>query len=180
MGGVAMDNILIEPGRSIGTIKLGMPKDKVNECIQMYMQRYDDELERCFERFIFPEYDENQKLIAVQVLRDLMEFANFICFGIDVFNTKAEKLIEIIDKITPYLRTSEPELGFDYDFAEVGLSFYRSNVFTEKEMEQEWFKVKSPEEQEDDMKYLYFETVMVCRLDYYDLLRKAREGTLLE
>jgi hypothetical protein len=98
----------------------------------------------------------------------------------DVFNTKAEKLIEIIDKITPYLRISEPELGFDYDFAEVGLSFYRSNVFTEKEMEQEWFKVKSPEEQEDDMKYLYFETVMVCGLDYYDLLRKAREGTLLE
>ncbi|MGG4397349.1 hypothetical protein ABEX25_23875 [Paenibacillus thiaminolyticus] len=109
-----------------------------------------------------------------------MEFANFICYGIDVFNTKAEKLIEIIDKMTPYLRTSEPDLGSIFDFTEVGLSFYRSNVFTEKEMEEDWFKVKSPEEQEDDLKYLYIETVMVCGLEYYDLLRKARERTLLE
>ncbi|TDL48443.1 hypothetical protein E2R60_26450 [Paenibacillus dendritiformis] len=175
-----MDKIIIEPGHAVGMIKLEMTKDEVNQCIQMYMQRYEDEQERCFERFIFPEYDENQKLIAVQVLRDLMEFANFICYGIDVFNTKAEKLIEIIDKMTPYLRTSEPDLGSIFDFTEGGLSFYRSSVFTEKEMEEEWFTVKSPEEQEDDLKYLYFETVMVCGLDYYDLLRKAREGTLLE
>ncbi|CAH8767839.1 hypothetical protein [Paenibacillus dendritiformis] len=60
------------------------------------------------------------------------------------------------------------------------LIFLLVHVFTEKEMEEDWFKVKSPEEQEDDIKYLYFETVMVCGLDYYDLLRKAREGTLLE
>lgn len=96
----------------------------------------------------------------------------------NVFNTKAEKLSEIIDKMTPYLRTSEPNLGSIFNFTEVGLSL--SNVFTEKEMEEEWFKVKSPEEQEDHLKFLHFETVMVCGLDYYDLLRKAREGTLLE
>lgn len=30
------------------------------------------------------------------------------------------------------------------------------------------------------MKDLYFESVMVCGLDYYDLLSKAREGMLLE
>lgn len=85
-------------------------------------------------------------------------------------------MIKTIDNITPYLRTSEPDLGFTYDFTEVGLSFYRSNVFTEKEMEEEWFKVKSPEEQEDDMKYLYSESVMVCGLDYYDLLRSVSFG----
>ncbi|WP_182914714.1 hypothetical protein [Paenibacillus thiaminolyticus] len=49
-----MDKIIIEPGHAVGTIKLGMTKDEVNQCIQMYMQRYDDELERCFKRFIFP------------------------------------------------------------------------------------------------------------------------------
>ncbi|MGG4397350.1 hypothetical protein ABEX25_23880 [Paenibacillus thiaminolyticus] len=65
-----MDYIIIEPGHAVGMIKLGMTKDEVNQFIQMYMQRYEDEQERSFERFIFPEYDENQKLIAVQVLRD--------------------------------------------------------------------------------------------------------------
>lgn len=175
-----MDYIIIEPGRSIGTVKLGMTRDEVNLCIQKYIREYNDEEQRHFESYIIPEYDENEKLIALQVVRDLKKYANFICYEIDVFNTKAENLIEMMDKITPYLRTSEPELGYDYDFIEVGLSFYRSHVFTEKDMEEEWFTEKSPEDQEDDMKYLYFETVMVCRLDYYDLLRKAREGTLLE
>lgn len=175
-----MDYIIIEPGRSIGTVKLGMTRDEVNWCIQKYIREYNDEEQRHFESYIIPEYDENEKLIALQVVRDLKKYANFICYEIDVFNTKAEDLIEMMDKITPYLRTSEPDLGSIFDFTEVGLSFYRSNVFTEKEMEEDWFKLKSPEEQEDDMKYLYFETVMVCGLDYYDLLRKAREGKLLE
>ncbi|WGU93334.1 hypothetical protein QJQ58_22780 [Paenibacillus dendritiformis] len=138
-----MDNIIIEPGRSIGTIKLGMTKGQVNECIQQYIQQYNDEADRHFESYILPEYDKNERLRAIQVVCVLKEFATFVCYGIDVFNTRADKLIETIDKITPYLRTSEPDLGFTYDFTEVGLSFYRSNVFTEKEMEEEWFKAKS-------------------------------------
>ncbi|BFH71685.1 hypothetical protein J27TS7_56790 [Paenibacillus dendritiformis] len=66
-----MDYIIIEPGRSIGTVKLGMTRDEVNWCIQKYIREYNDEEQRHFESYIIPEYDENEKLIALQVVRDL-------------------------------------------------------------------------------------------------------------
>lgn len=65
-----MENILIEPGHGIGMLKLGMTKDEVNVCIQMYIQHYIDEEECHFESYILPEYDENEELIAIQVVRD--------------------------------------------------------------------------------------------------------------
>ncbi|WII37632.1 hypothetical protein [Paenibacillus thiaminolyticus] len=95
-----MDKIIIEPGHGVGVLKLGMTKDNVNECIQTFIQQYNDHENRHFESYVIPEYDENEKMIAVQVVHDLMN-------GIDVFNTKAEKLVKYMDKISPYLRNGE-------------------------------------------------------------------------
>ncbi|MCM3594052.1 hypothetical protein M4D58_26235 [Brevibacillus borstelensis] len=35
-----MGNLIIEPGKGIGLIKLGMNKDEVEKCIQKYTEKY--------------------------------------------------------------------------------------------------------------------------------------------
>ncbi|WP_374017453.1 hypothetical protein ABU162_25395 [Paenibacillus thiaminolyticus] len=166
-----MDKIIIEPGHGVGVLKLGLTKNNVNECIQTFIQQYNDHENRHFENYVIPGYNENEKMIAVQVVRDLMKYANFECHGIDVFNTKAEKLVKYMDKISPYLRNWESAAGGHYVFPDIGLALYRSNAITEEDLKEEWFLAQSLENQEYDMKYLFFESIMVCGLNYYDFLR---------
>lgn len=172
-----MDTIEIEPGQAIGTIKLGMSRDEVEECIRQYASRYEcrDDISFDFSSYFMPEYDSNDRLIALQMTSDVKEHAHCLCHGFHVFRTKADDLVEALDKISPYARTWDASAGFCYLFTEMGLTLYRSRVFTETDLEEEWFLAQSLDAQEDDRRF-YFETVSVCEWSYYERLKEL-EGT---
>lgn len=73
-----MDTIEIEPGQAIGTIKLGMSRDEVEECIRQYASRYEcrKDISFDFSSYFMPEYDSDDRLIALQMTSDVKEHAH--------------------------------------------------------------------------------------------------------
>ncbi|KQL45325.1 hypothetical protein AN963_27515 [Brevibacillus choshinensis] len=120
-----MGKLIIEPGQGIGTIKLGTSIAEVNECIEEYDAKYKkdyhqtDRFGNYFTHMFMVEYDSNEKV-------------NFI----DVFNTKAEQLVAVIDTISKYDR-DDRELGWTYHFRDIGLSLWRPNILNEEDLEKE-------------------------------------------
>lgn len=59
-----MDDLIIEPGKGIGLIKLGMSKDEVEKCIQKYTEKYQKEyhIQDYFKGFFMVEYDSEGKV----------------------------------------------------------------------------------------------------------------------
>lgn len=84
-----------------------------------------------------------------------------------MFETKAEELAAQIDKISPYDR-NDWELGYSYTFHELGLAFWRPNVFRDEDMQQEWFLSHDKEAQESYLKAQYFSTVAVAVDGYWN------------
>ncbi len=60
-------------------------------------------------------------------------------------------------------------------FTEMGLTLYRSRVFTEKDLEEEWFLAQSLDAQEDDKRFFYFETVSAGEWSYDERLKELEE-----
>lgn len=58
-------------------------------------------------------------------------------------------------------------------FTEMGLTLYRSRVFTEKVLEEEWFLAQSLDAQEDDRRFFYFETVSAGEWSYDERLKES-------
>ncbi|NRR19736.1 hypothetical protein [Brevibacillus sp. MS2.2] len=77
--------------------------------------------------------------------------------GLDVFNIKVEKLVEEIDKISPYDRD---HWGL-YIFPQIGMRLWRPIIRKEEDFEQEWFKDMSLSNQQDEIRNLYFRTVAI-------------------
>lgn len=172
-----MDHLIIEPGVGVGNFKLGMTGDQINKCIEAYIGEYESDqpsYNYLFRSCVMPEYDNEDKVISITITRDLISRVNFRFHEVDVFHTKADDLIPYIDHISPYVRRSEMNYGYDYYFTEIGLSFYRSSVMTDDVLEEDWFKAQSPENQAYQMKYYYFESFLVCGTNYYDHCFKDR------
>ncbi|WP_028545256.1 hypothetical protein [Paenibacillus taiwanensis] len=157
-----MDDILIKPADSIGTIRLGMTQAEVLECIQEYKSKYPmgEGNEYYFDQAFKLEYGPDEKVSGITIDRELRHNLNCMCFGINIFTIRAEEVGLIIDQVAKYDR-EKAKHGFLYEYPELGLSFWRSNVFTEADMQKEWFLAKRPEEQADDLLYMYFESVRV-------------------
>ncbi|MCM3472222.1 hypothetical protein [Brevibacillus borstelensis] len=162
---MTVDNLIIEPG-AIGTIKLGMSKDEVEACIQEYARKYQKEyhVRNYFKNVFRVEYDVNERVDFIEIPSSLKDEFNCLFYDIDVFNTKADDLVNHIDRISEYDRNHR-ELGYTYFFPELGLSLWRPIIFKEEYMEEDWFKEMSPENQEDEMKHLYFEAVSIAKRD---------------
>lgn len=109
-----MGNLIIEPGKGIGLIKLGMNKDEVEKCIQKYTEKYQKEyhIQVYFKGFFMVEYDSEGKVDFIEIPEVLKETFNCLLLGIDVFNTKAEDLVEKIDKISEYDRNQSDGYTF--------------------------------------------------------------------
>lgn len=53
-------------------------------------------------------------------------------------------------------------------FPELGLSFWRGNVYTKVDVEADWFKALISAIQEDNKRYLYFETITLKKIAGFD------------
>ncbi|MDP4099143.1 hypothetical protein OIN60_20700 [Paenibacillus sp. P96] len=141
----------IIPGKSIGKVELGMNRADA--------ERLSDDV------WYKNEYDEDGLVNYIQIGYGTKDEYNCQYNGIDLFNTKADDLVALLDKISPYDR-SHSELGYTYAFPELGLTLWRSSIFTEEMRNEEWFKEMSKENQEDEMKYLYFESIAVFKVEH--------------
>lgn len=163
-----MDKLIIEPGKGIGKLQLGMTKCEVEECLEFYTDKYEITQEQNPERFHMKgikaffqtEYDCEGKVAFIQVSSAIKDVLTCVFQDVDVFNTKAEELVEKIDRISNYDR-DHPELGWTYEYPELGLTFWRPNILMETDMEEDWFKEMLPEIQEDEKRNLYFECVSI-------------------
>ncbi|MFS0553810.1 hypothetical protein [Brevibacillus sp. 179-C9.3 HS] len=164
-----MDTLIITPMKGIGKILLGMTKTEVDECLQYYTDKYEITYEKnplCFHAkgaiqscFQF-EYDSDGKVYFIQIASSLKNELNCVFQDWDVFNTKAEELVEKIDKVSTYDRNHR-ELGWTYYYPGLGLSFWRPNILKESDMQEDWFKELEPSIQEDEKRNLYFECVSI-------------------
>lgn len=150
-----MEKLIIQEGHSVGLFKFGMNIEEVGGYKKHYIKKYN-----CSEETFQFDYNDEGQVVYIQLAKEHLK-SDFECKfkGIDIFNTKAAKLVEYFDSITPYNRTRNAAMGYDYLFLELGLSFWRGNVCTEEYLESEEFKELIPENQEDTKRFLYFETV---------------------
>jgi hypothetical protein len=157
-----MDVLLIEPGKGIREIKLGMTKEEVNECIERYTAKYQkpNYMKNYFKTSFKVKYDSEGKVKFIEIPSELKDDFQCLFMNIDIFNTKADELVRLIDEISPYDR-SNTELDTCFTFPALGLKLWRPDVLKEEDLEKEWFKELKPSIQEDTMKNLYFSSVSI-------------------
>lgn len=113
-----MKNLTVEPGQSIGDIRLGMTQNEVEQT----------------EAFSFEpnvEYDAQGKAQFIE----FYESDEFKCMlgELDLLGTEADVLIPQLDAIAPYDR-EYPELGCSFQFDEIGLILWRPVPMTREEI----------------------------------------------
>lgn len=156
-----MDKLIIEPGRGIGKLRLGMTQTEVNEIIQSYKKEYEEGTSffGFFENAFKFEYDHDGKVKFIEILYEFQHFFECTCYDLDVFHTKANELVQGLNRISTHEKDTEGETS--YIFAEIGLSLWRPSVCTDETLQEDWFKEMSEENQEQEKRYFYFQTAAV-------------------
>lgn len=164
-----MEKLLIEPGVGIGQIKLGMTRAEVDSIVEQYVYKYKKGTEYpIFFEYVFKiEYDKSGKVKFIEVTSDIKIFFKCICYEVDVFNTKADSLISRISQEADYAEDTSGET--QYLFIDIGLSLWRASVLKEEDMQENWFKEMDVENQEEEKRYMFFQTIAVYPNDglYY-------------
>ncbi|MBB3112202.1 hypothetical protein FHS18_004288 [Paenibacillus phyllosphaerae] len=164
-----MDQLRIEPMKGIGLLRLGMSQSEVEDCLQIYTDKYEITYEQNPLRYHDPgaikrsfqvEYDAEGRVNFIQICSSLKDVVRCTFETWDVFNMKAEELVDRIDQLSKYERNGF-DLGFDYYFPELNLSFWRPVALSESDLQENWFKELAPAIQEDEKKNLYFECVSI-------------------
>lgn len=177
-----MDKLIIRPSTGIGNVRLGMNREEVLEAIGMCFYSTYDKHNLCDEYFNYNlrvYYNDKGIVNFIEDLYYISKYVQVIFEGIDVFKTKADELVSFIEKnCDKYNRNdSDSQFGYGYIFENIGLSLWRSNVFKEETMHEEWFQKLGPEEKEEELRFQYFEKVSVFGKGYYDIIQKG-EGKL--
>ncbi|WP_339324375.1 hypothetical protein [Paenibacillus sp. FSL W8-0194] len=147
-----IDKIVIEPGKSIGDFYLGMDKVEAERII------------RTTPLFFKIEWDMNECASFIEVARHPDFNFELLINGfdrIDPFKTKVKEIINNLDVISPYDRGDD--LGFTYSFLQMGITFWRPSNFKEEDMNEAWFKEMPLENQKEELKQLYFESISVYK-----------------
>ena len=159
-----MFKIDLKPRTGIDKIQLGMTKDELRkieiESGISIEKKYSGCLRIC--------YDDEGLLNFIEIANPYSDLFKVFFEDIDIFNTKAEELIEFILKFGNYDRENDDsKLEYQYVFKDIGLSLWRPNVFKKEYLDEIWFQNYSMELQEDEMKYLYFQSVSIAVDGYW-------------
>ncbi|WP_034328788.1 hypothetical protein [Alkaliphilus transvaalensis] len=167
-----MDDLIIEPKLGIGKITLGMSMKEVEACIAYYSKKHlgvDDD-KNAIASSLQVAYDPEGKVNFIHLDSRITKYFNCLFRGVDVFSTKVDLLVKMIDEISPYDR-NHPELGCTFYFPEIGLGLWRPRIFNEEDQLTKEFQELTPENQEDELRNLYFEVVCIEK-DYYKNAKK--------
>ncbi|WP_145415353.1 hypothetical protein [Paenibacillus xylanexedens] len=149
---MTMKHLAVEPGQSIGDIRLGMTQSEVEQT-------------EAFTLDPKVEYDAQGKAHFIE----FYESDEYKCMlgELDLLGTEADILIPQLDAIAPYDR-EDPELGCSFQFDQIGLILWRPVPMTREDMQEPWFLEMPPENQQDEMKHLCFSTAAVYAKGYYE------------
>lgn len=173
-GSSSVPNTVIDviPGERIGNLRLGMSEGECREVLEAYRKEYiKGRWHYTLHDALRIDYDEQGKASFIELVTGyepelLQVLIHLPEQMVDAFHTKANTLIPIIDEVSPYDR-SEESPGFAYYFKELGLALWRGNVFEEEQMNEAWYQEMCVENQQDELRFLYFETVSVMTPGYY-------------
>ena len=169
-----MKEIIIEPHIRIGQLKLGMTSDELeNALLQMKKQwsNSSDEamqMECCAEtddpNLITGRYMDNDSFFLVQyrngkateigIQRDLSKVASIKLFGMDMFNTTAECIIDsLMKKDNVICNEKDLQLGTEYLFPEIGVRLWRERAFHLKLLKDPLYMEEMQAVLEDEYQY---------------------------
>ena len=157
-----MDIVNIKANESIGKIKLGMKREEVYKVLG---KPGDSSAQSEWIDLYNIEYRDN-KVVFIQIPNTYSNDYFVLFHGVDVFKTEAKLLVKHISEYGDY-NAADPELGFSYHFPELGVGFWRPLIFKYEMINDTDFKNMPEENQLDEIKHLYFETVCVYTKDYY-------------
>ncbi len=150
----------VKPGESIGLIHLGMSRQEVYAVLGQPVKS--GALEWVGDYHI--EFEDDQVLFIE--IPDILSKDYYVLFkNISLFTTEASLLIEVLSK---YGVCKDEDNGYSYDFPSLQLALWRSDVFTYDMITSEEVFIRGEENMEDDMRGLYFETICVYKVGYYD------------
>ena len=173
-----MKEIIIIPHIGIGQLKLGMTSDELeNALLQMKKQwsNSSDEamqMERCAEtgdpNLITGRYMDNDSFFLVQyrngkateigIQRELSKVASIKLFGLDMFNTTAECIIDsIMKKDNVICNEKDLQLGTEYIFPKIGVRLWRERAFHPKLLKDPLYMEEMQAVLEDEYQYQYFQ-----------------------
>ena len=175
-------SVFIIPHIGIGQLKLGMTSDELeNALLQMKKQwsNSSDEamqMERCAETgdpiLITGRYMDNDSFFLVQyrngkateigIQRELSKVASIKLFGLDMFNTTAECIIDsLMKKDNVICNEKDLQLGTEYIFPKIGVRLWRERAFHPKLLKDPLYMEEMQTVLEDEYQYQYFQMVTV-------------------
>ncbi|WP_150273948.1 sedoheptulokinase [Paenibacillus tepidiphilus] len=148
----AVQVVSIQPGASIGPLVIGATRAELEAAAEDYPGFYK------------VEYDGDGRAVFIEIA-DPGEGCTCRLAGCeaDLFHTKAEELIPVLDELSPYDR-NDVEGGCTYRFPNLGLTFWRSNALSEADLQTEEYLALPPDILEDERRYLCFESVSVWKV----------------
>ncbi len=167
-----MENFIIRPCIGIGNLELGMSREQIHELLgsQCHTEIKDGIMcDYYLNMLIQICYDDNLSVNFIEI--SCSTECSVFYKETDIFKTKAEDLIQYLNKEAEYLNTCEARNGYGYIYEDLGLSLYRSQVMNEKTMKEQWFLELSQEQKEDELRFLNFEAVAVWSKGYYDTVK---------
>lgn len=146
-----MYNVDVKCGEYVGPIKLGMTRKEVKELSHTIPYLISLDIG----------YDESDRIVEIQIINDRSINPVLVDYGYEVFQTKVEELIPMLEQISPFARDKYYSEGLNWDFPLLGLRVWRSNEVYSKDLDTEEFRNQDPDEQEYMSSFLYCETIVI-------------------
>lgn len=191
---IIMEEIIVEPHIGIGQLKLGMAPDELEKTLLQMKKQWSNssneamQMERCAEtddpNLITGRYMDNDSFFLVQyrngkateigIQRDLSKVASIKLFGMDMFNTAAECIIDsLMKKDNVICNEKDLQLGTEYIFPKIGVRLWRERAFHPKLLKDPLYMEEMQAVLEDEYQYQYFQMVTVMGWianDQWDLI----------
>ncbi|MFD1887628.1 hypothetical protein [Paenibacillus wenxiniae] len=156
--------LTIQPLTGINEIKLGMTEIEIMATIENACLAANEVV---FSRL---EYDSHHTLHYIEISNPFGDYDLQLRYkGIDLFQTKADDLIMLLNQQASYIEDDEAEMGTQFVFKQLGLALWRPDVITEEIVHSKEFLTElSVENQEYEKRNFYFATVSLFSPSYYD------------
>lgn len=175
-----MHCLVISPGEKIGPLELGMtPKQIWNAlsclCAEWGFSIPDTHIDETWEKgtgklcrrylnqkFFFIVWYRQSRAIEIAVDLLLREQLLVLLYGMDIFQTEAEKVLAALKQVEPCLcDAGDEQLGTNYEFSSLGLRLWRERAFHRKLLLDKAYREEMALVLEEEYQYLYFQIVAV-------------------
>ena len=155
-----MKEIIIIPHIGIGQLKLGMAPDELENALLQMKKQWSNSSDEAMQMECCAETDDPNLIIGIQ--RELSKVASIKLFGIDMFNTTAECIIDsLMKKDNVICNEKDLQLGTEYLFPEIGVRLWRERAFHLKLLKDPLYMEEMQAVLEDEYQYQYFQMVTV-------------------